>query len=69
MLKYNLQSIVFYFFNLILFYFFLALQWQELMGVNMRNGMLHYAAYRNVFPIWALAEYRNLILFSNSKIN
>ncbi|PON60962.1 Squalene cyclase [Parasponia andersonii] len=34
---------------------------QELMGVFMRNCMLHYAAYRNIFPIWALAEYRNLV--------
>ncbi|CAN1814400.1 Lupeol synthase [Linum perenne] len=31
---------------------------QELMGVFMRNCMLHYAAYRNIFPIWALGEYR-----------
>ncbi|XP_004305790.1 PREDICTED: beta-amyrin synthase-like [Fragaria vesca subsp. vesca] len=31
---------------------------QELMGVFMRNGMLHYGAYRNVFPLWALGEYR-----------
>ncbi|XP_024031865.1 lupeol synthase isoform X3 [Morus notabilis] len=34
---------------------------QELMGVFMRNCMLHYAAYRNIFPLWALAEYRNLV--------
>nr|XP_048333127.1 lupeol synthase-like isoform X2 [Ziziphus jujuba var. spinosa] len=34
---------------------------QELMGVFMRNCMLHYAAYRNIFPVWALAEYRNLV--------
>nr|QHT64456.1 2,3-oxidosqualene cyclase 3 [Tripterygium wilfordii] len=30
---------------------------QELMGVFMRNCMLHYALYRNIFPMWALAEY------------
>ncbi|EXC33648.1 hypothetical protein L484_013845 [Morus notabilis] len=35
---------------------------QELMGVFMRNCMLHFAAYRNIFPIWALAEYRNLVI-------
>nr|WQY91011.1 OSC2 [Euphorbia humifusa] len=31
---------------------------QEQTGVFMRNCMLHYAAYRNIFPLWALAEYR-----------
>ncbi|WRX26125.1 Squalene cyclase [Theobroma cacao] len=31
---------------------------QELARVFMRNCMLHYALYRNVFPLWALAEYR-----------
>ncbi|XP_062119830.1 beta-amyrin synthase-like [Humulus lupulus] len=35
---------------------------QELMGVYMKTCMLHYAAYRNIFPIWAIAEYRNLVL-------
>ncbi|MBA0748372.1 hypothetical protein Gogos_005209, partial [Gossypium gossypioides] len=25
----------------------------------MRNCMLHSALYRNIFPLWALAEYRN----------
>ncbi|CAB4272095.1 unnamed protein product [Prunus armeniaca] len=34
---------------------------QEVMGVFMRNGMLHYAAYRNTIPIWALAEYCNMV--------
>ncbi|OMO74252.1 Terpenoid cyclases/protein prenyltransferase alpha-alpha toroid [Corchorus olitorius] len=29
---------------------------QELMGVFMRNCMLHYSLYRNIFPMWALAE-------------
>ncbi|GKV07153.1 hypothetical protein SLEP1_g18954 [Rubroshorea leprosula] len=27
-------------------------------GVYMKNCMLHYATYRNIFPFWALAEYR-----------
>ncbi|XP_060676509.1 taraxerol synthase-like [Ziziphus jujuba] len=36
---------------------------QELMGALFRNCMQHYAAYRNIFPLWALAEYRNLIPF------
>ncbi|KAJ0075354.1 hypothetical protein Patl1_35106 [Pistacia atlantica] len=31
---------------------------QEIMGVFMRNCMLHYAEYRNIFPLWALAEYK-----------
>ncbi|XP_011034491.1 PREDICTED: lupeol synthase-like isoform X2 [Populus euphratica] len=31
---------------------------QEIGGVFMRNCMLHYSAYRSIFPIWALAEYR-----------
>ncbi|XP_062174281.1 beta-amyrin synthase-like [Alnus glutinosa] len=31
---------------------------QEILGVYMRNCMLHYGAYRNYFPMWALAEYR-----------
>ncbi|XVF74828.1 hypothetical protein PTKIN_Ptkin13bG0142200 [Pterospermum kingtungense] len=31
---------------------------QGLSGVFMRNCMLHYALYRNIFPLWALAEYR-----------
>ncbi|KAK8503424.1 hypothetical protein V6N12_034819 [Hibiscus sabdariffa] len=31
--------------------------WEGLAAVFMRNCMLHYALYRNVFPLWALAEY------------
>ncbi|XP_075664291.1 beta-amyrin synthase-like isoform X3 [Castanea sativa] len=31
---------------------------QEITGVFMQNCMLHYAAYRNIYPLWALAEYR-----------
>ncbi|KAI9159610.1 hypothetical protein LWI28_000157 [Acer negundo] len=34
---------------------------QEIMGVFMRNCMLHYAEYRNIFPLWALAEYRRKV--------
>ncbi|KAF8037356.1 hypothetical protein BT93_B0309 [Corymbia citriodora subsp. variegata] len=30
---------------------------QEITGAFGRNCMLHYAAYRNIFPLWALAEY------------
>ncbi|XAR63728.1 Beta-amyrin synthase [Bertholletia excelsa] len=32
---------------------------QEITGVFMKNCMLHYAAYRNIYPLWALAEYRS----------
>ncbi|GMH14346.1 hypothetical protein Nepgr_016187 [Nepenthes gracilis] len=31
---------------------------EEITGAYMKNCMLHYAAYRNVFPLWALAEYQ-----------
>ncbi|KAG2725901.1 hypothetical protein I3760_01G087700 [Carya illinoinensis] len=31
---------------------------QEITGVFNKNCMLHYAAYRNIYPLWALAEYR-----------
>ncbi|CAN0864492.1 Beta-amyrin synthase [Linum grandiflorum] len=34
---------------------------QELTGTSLRNCLLHYATYRNTFPLWALAEYRNRI--------
>nr|AIK19223.1 triterpene synthase [Eugenia uniflora] len=34
---------------------------QEITGAYLKNGMLHYAAYRNIFPLWALAEYRRLV--------
>ncbi|XP_030969509.1 beta-amyrin synthase-like [Quercus lobata] len=31
---------------------------QETTGVYLKNCMLHYSLYRNVFPLWALGEYR-----------
>ncbi|KAK9084853.1 hypothetical protein Sjap_025264 [Stephania japonica] len=34
---------------------------QELTGVFMKNCMLHYAAYRNIFPLWAIGEYRRKV--------
>ncbi|KAL1815652.1 hypothetical protein ACET3Z_018226 [Daucus carota] len=34
---------------------------QEITGVFMKNCMLHYAAYRNLYPLWALAEYRKRV--------
>ena len=35
---------------------------QEIMGVFNRNCMITYAAYRDLFPIWALGEYRCRVL-------
>lgn len=39
---------------------------QEITGVFMKNCMLHYAAYRNIYPLWALAEYRNKVKLPSS---
>ncbi|GAA0163850.1 cyclase [Lithospermum erythrorhizon] len=35
---------------------------QEITGVFNRNCMITYAAYRCIFPIWALGEYRCRVL-------
>ncbi|TXG61146.1 hypothetical protein EZV62_012509 [Acer yangbiense] len=35
---------------------------QEIIGVFNKNCMISYSAYRNIFPIWALGEYRNRVL-------
>nr|ABX75046.1 cycloartenol synthase 1 [Polygala tenuifolia] len=35
---------------------------EEIMGVFNRNCMISYSAYRNIFPIWALGEYRTRVL-------
>ncbi|KAK8683155.1 hypothetical protein V6N13_039222 [Hibiscus sabdariffa] len=37
---------------------------QEITGVFMRNCTLQYSSFRNIFPIWALGEYRQRILFA-----
>ncbi|PWA55417.1 squalene cyclase [Artemisia annua] len=34
---------------------------QEITGVYMKNCLLLYAQYRNIFPLWALGEYRNRV--------
>nr|BAA84603.1 oxidosqualene cyclase [Allium macrostemon] len=39
---------------------------QEIMGVFNRNCMISYSAYRNIFPIWALGEYRTRVLSSSA---
>ncbi|KAL3371286.1 hypothetical protein AABB24_008027 [Solanum stoloniferum] len=38
---------------------------QEISGVFNRNCMISYSAYRNIFPIWALGEYRSRVLKAN----
>nr|AJR21210.1 cucurbitadienol synthase 2 [Citrullus colocynthis] len=35
---------------------------EEIMGVFNKNCMITYAAYRNIFPIWALGEYFHRVL-------
>ncbi|XP_073116803.1 cycloartenol synthase isoform X1 [Elaeis guineensis] len=37
---------------------------QEIMGVFNRNCMISYSQYRNIFPIWALGEYRCRVLLT-----
>ncbi|MFS7973105.1 putative cycloartenol synthase [Helianthus anomalus] len=39
---------------------------EEIMGVFNKNCMITYAAYRNIFPIWALGEYRCRVLQAQS---
>ncbi|KAJ7973671.1 Terpene cyclase/mutase family member [Quillaja saponaria] len=41
---------------------------QEIMGVFNKNCMISYSAYRNIFPIWALGEYRCRVLLHPIKI-
>ncbi|GMP83835.1 hypothetical protein CsSME_00037616 [Camellia sinensis var. sinensis] len=42
---------------------------EEITGVFMKNCMLHYAAYRNKFPLWALTEYHNKVKLPSNKEN
>uniref|UniRef100_A0A0E0JVD3 cycloartenol synthase n=1 Tax=Oryza punctata TaxID=4537 RepID=A0A0E0JVD3_ORYPU len=35
---------------------------QEIIGVFNKNCMISYSEYRNIFPIWALGEYRRRVL-------
>ncbi|KAJ0946678.1 Dammarenediol II synthase [Helianthus annuus] len=34
---------------------------QEITGVYMKNCLRLYAQYRNIFPLWALGEYRKRV--------
>ncbi|TKY46466.1 Cycloartenol synthase 2 [Spatholobus suberectus] len=40
---------------------------QEIMGVFNKNCTSNYSAYRNIFPIWALGEYRSRVLLCTGK--
>ncbi|GJM90177.1 hypothetical protein PR202_ga06434 [Eleusine coracana subsp. coracana] len=40
---------------------------QEIMGVFNKNCMISYSQYRNIFPIWALGEYRCRVLTADKK--
>ncbi|XP_057447337.1 cycloartenol synthase-like [Lotus japonicus] len=42
---------------------------QEIMGVYNQTGVVNYSAYRNIFPIWALGEYRNRVLLCPGKVS
>ncbi|KAI3977857.1 hypothetical protein MKX01_036697, partial [Papaver californicum] len=38
---------------------------EAIMGVFNKNCMISYSAYRNIFPIWALGEYRCRVLLAH----
>ncbi|MED6209026.1 Cycloartenol synthase [Stylosanthes scabra] len=40
---------------------------QEIRGIFNKNCTIHYPTYRNIFPIWALAEYRDNVVLSPGK--
>ncbi|XP_061362058.1 cycloartenol synthase 2-like [Gastrolobium bilobum] len=40
---------------------------QEIIGVFNKNCAISYSAYRNIFPIWALGEYRSRVLLCPDK--
>ena len=40
---------------------------QHITGVFNRNCMITYANYRNIFPLWALGEYRKVVLRKEGK--
>nr|GEZ27151.1 beta-amyrin synthase [Tanacetum cinerariifolium] len=35
---------------------------QDAAGVFLKNGMPHYAIYRNIYQMWALADYHKYVL-------
>ncbi|KAL1318851.1 hypothetical protein HN51_071131 [Arachis hypogaea] len=40
---------------------------QEIRGVFNKNCTINYSGYRNIFPIWALAEYRSHVMLDPGK--
>jgi len=40
---------------------------QEIMGVFNKNCMISYSQYRDIFPVWALGEYRCRVLAADKK--
>ncbi|KAF8020214.1 hypothetical protein BT93_G0805 [Corymbia citriodora subsp. variegata] len=42
---------------------------QEIIGVFNRNCMITYAAYRNIFPMWALGKYYNCVLRPSKNVH
>jgi len=42
--------------------------WQEITGVFMKNCMLHYPMYRDIYPMWALAEYRRRVSLPSREV-
>ncbi|XP_010245746.1 PREDICTED: beta-amyrin synthase-like [Nelumbo nucifera] len=40
---------------------------QELTGVFCKNCMLHYSSYKNIFPLWALGEYRRRLVMKSTR--
>ncbi|KOM53489.1 hypothetical protein LR48_Vigan09g214800 [Vigna angularis] len=39
---------------------------EQVTGAHLKNGVLHYPLHRNVFPLWALAEYRTKVLLPST---
>ncbi|KAH1238174.1 Beta-amyrin synthase [Glycine max] len=40
----------------------------EITGVFMKNCMLHYPMYRDIYPMWALAEYRRRVPLPSTEV-
>ncbi|KAH8494038.1 hypothetical protein H0E87_020701, partial [Populus deltoides] len=34
---------------------------QQITGASLKTCMLHYASFKNIFPLWALGEYRKCV--------
>ncbi|MCI02068.1 beta-amyrin synthase, partial [Trifolium medium] len=41
---------------------------QGITGTYLKNCMLHYTMYRNIFPLLALAEYRRWVLLPSTSV-